>query len=196
VSSIKRSRCVKHQAGQHKDHPVDAVDAVEVVRTFCTSSRAREARRAQAGRRSWEAPRVERADRRTAQQLSVTGSPSPRTLSGRAATAFLWPSGPRRRRRAPSAPWPTIPTSRRKGQRWRASYKRPPSLRRPDPEASQDRGQGRASRVAARSLRDPGPRVLPRIHRRLSEGWQGPSAWWTWLRHPKPNAGLLVAQAI
>jgi len=49
-----------------------------------------------------------------------------------------------------------------------------PSLWRLILKPRKNRGQGRASRVAARSLRDPGPRVLSRIHWRRSEGWLGP----------------------
>src|ERR1022692_762726 len=38
-------------------------------------------------------------------------------------------------------------------------------------------GYPRLKRAATRSLRDPGPRVLARIHRRLSDGWQGSEFW-------------------
>jgi hypothetical protein len=75
-----------------------------------------------------------------------------------------------------------VPAARRIGWAPQRSAPRARAAKRaippaPDHEASQDRGQGRAPRVAARSaLRAaPGPRVLPRIPWRLSEGWQSPS---------------------
>ena len=96
-------------------------------------------------------------------------------VARRAPAAFLWPFGPRRRRRALS------PRGRPHGQRAAtsavargiASGAIPPA---PDSEALQDRGQGRACGTSlAGASADPGPRVLARIHRRQSGGWPGPS---------------------
>ena len=85
-------------------------------------------------------------------------------VARRAPAAFLWPFGPRRRRRALG------PRGRPHGQRAAtsavargiASGVIPPA---PDPEALQDRGQGRTCGASlAGASANPGPRVLTRIH--------------------------------
>jgi len=112
-----------------------------------------------------KAPRDGGADCGAAQHLPITGWPPRGPWRAGAPAAFLWPFGPRRRRRA------LIPATGRTGcapqrQRWRAVLQTGPSLRRrilkPCVLAVKI---ARCARVAARSLRASGP-----LRRRDSEG--------------------------
>ena len=108
------------------------------------------------------APHDRSADRRTAQHLSVPGRRGWGALRGGRRLPSLDPSGHvGAAARAP--PRPTVRTSRRNGQCWCASCERWPPLRHPimKPRKIVVKGALRAS--LARSLRDPGPRVLPRF---------------------------------
>jgi len=127
------------------------------------------------GRRHAKAPRDGGADRGAAQTSAIAGWPSGEPWhAGRRLPSF-GPFGPLRRRRALN------PAADRSGgapqrQQWRAGCKRaiPPA---PDPEALQDRGQGRACGASlAGASANPCPRVLTRIQARQSEGWPGLSA--------------------
>ncbi len=138
------------------------------VTTLSTSSRARGARRG----RSWPsyfagAARGRADSGRGALPAGYRPRPNREPCRAGRRLPLLGPAGPRRRRRAPQSPRPTARAGRRNESAGARTAKRaiPPA---PDHEASQDRGQGRASRVAARSaLRAaPGPRALTRIHRR------------------------------
>jgi hypothetical protein len=123
-----------------------------------------------------EAPRAEHADPQHGVEPSGTWSPSPEgAVTRRAPPADLRPSGPRRRRRALSPRGRTTRTSRRRGQRWRASCMRWPSLRRPilKPCVLTVKGAPNGASQAIPS----GPWTAPPagMQRRLSEGWAGPS---------------------
>ena len=102
LQSRRRSRGRRVIRRQTPSSAAHLTDLKPLVRTFSTSSRAHEARRSGRDHGSWEAPRAASAkDPGKAQQLCAACSPSlTGTCGARASAAFLWPCGPRRRRRA------------------------------------------------------------------------------------------------
>jgi hypothetical protein len=165
VLSIKRSRCVKHQAGQDKSG----------TQSLLQPSLPLQGRAGRAGPPYMQERRATNAlmERRRSIRPQLAGHRG----DGRAPRAGCLPLA----LRATLAPARTQPRARPHGRGAATSAlargtARGPSLRRPHPEALQDHGQGRAYGA---SLRDPfGP--LDReswqgFRGRLSEGWLGPS---------------------
>jgi hypothetical protein len=152
------------------------------VTTFSTVSRARGARRSGAGRRSWWAPRVRRADSRAAHRLLANGlalNRRPRRAPRRR-LPLLGPAGPRRRRRAAGPRGRPRGLSATESQRQRAVLQIAPSLRRPimKPRKIVVKGAPSARRCAI----PPGPRTTSLAEdstRAYQKGWQVPSAGYT-----------------